>query len=64
MKEYRVGKIIDSFVNHQEGALFDISDGGANLIIFFRHPTKVKQTSDNIKHPSRKSRIGRYVIFG
>ena len=40
MKEYRVGKIIDRFVNHQEGALFDISDGGANLIIFFRHPTK------------------------
>lgn len=34
MKEYRVGKIIDSFVNHQEGALFDISDGGANLLYF------------------------------
>lgn len=39
MKNYEVGQIVSEFVNHQEGTLFDMSDSGAELYIFFRKPT-------------------------
>lgn len=37
---YEVGQIIPSFINHNEGVLFDIADEGANLIVFFKNPTE------------------------
>lgn len=40
MTKYEVGQVIDNFIGHQEGTLFDVSDEGANLIIFFKNPTK------------------------
>lgn len=40
MMQYEVGQVVDKFVSHQEGALFDVSDEGATLIVFFRNPTK------------------------
>ena len=39
MKKYEVGQIVSEFANHQEGALFDMSDSGAELYVFFRKPT-------------------------
>lgn len=40
MIKYEVGQAIDKFIGHQEGTLFDVSDEGASLIVFFRNPTK------------------------
>jgi hypothetical protein len=40
MIKYEVGQVVDKFVSHQEGVLFDVSDEGASLIVFFRNPTK------------------------
>lgn len=40
MKEYKVGQIIKDFIKHQEGAIFDVEDQGASLIIFFNNPTE------------------------
>lgn len=38
MNEYHVGQAIENFIGHQEGASFDLSDGGATLIVFFSSP--------------------------
>lgn len=35
MIKYKVGQVIDKFIGHQEGTFFDVSDEGANLIVFF-----------------------------
>ena len=43
MIKYEVGQVIDKFIGHQEGALFDVSDEGANLIVFFRNPTREEE---------------------
>lgn len=40
MIQYEVGQVVDNFVCHQEGVLFDVSDEGASLIVFFRNPEK------------------------
>lgn len=37
---YQVGQIIEKFINHNEGALFNMSDEGASLIVFFNNPTE------------------------
>ncbi len=43
MIKYEVGQVIDKFIGHQEGTLFDVSDEGANLMVFFRNPTKEEE---------------------
>lgn len=45
MKEYKVGQVVKDFIKHQEGAIFDVDDQGASLIVFFNSPTEeeVKQ---------------------
>ena len=35
-----VGQVVDSFKNHQEGVVFDITDSGAIMKIFCRRPTQ------------------------
>lgn len=40
MIKYEVGQVIDEFIGHQEGTLFDVSDEGADLIVFFKNPSK------------------------
>lgn len=40
MIEYKIGKVVEEFVNHQEGTLFDLSDDGVDLIVFFKNPTQ------------------------
>lgn len=43
MKEYKVGQIIKDFIKHQEGAIFDVEDQGASLIVFFNNPTEEEE---------------------
>lgn len=45
MKEYKVGQVVKDFIKHQEGAIYDVDDQGASLIVFFNNPTEeeVKQ---------------------
>lgn len=45
MKEYKVGQVVKDFIKHQEGAIFDVDNQGASLIVFFNNPTEeeVKQ---------------------
>lgn len=43
MIKYEVGQVIDKFIGHQEGVLFDVSDEGADLIVFFKNPTKEEE---------------------
>lgn len=39
MVAYEVGQVINEFKNHQEGTLFDVTDSGATLLVFFSNPT-------------------------
>ena len=39
MEKLEVGQVIPRFVGHPESPLFDVNDGGANLIILFKNPT-------------------------
>lgn len=39
MEVIEIGKSIPKFVNHEEGAVFDFSDIGAYLLIFYKKPT-------------------------
>ena len=38
MVSYKVGQVIPEFVGHEEGALFDMADDGATMIVFFDRP--------------------------
>ena len=40
MNTFKVGEIVEKFVHHQEGTLFDIADDGASMIVFFNKPTE------------------------
>ena len=39
MNIYKVGQVVDNFINHPESTQFDIRDDGAILIVFFEDPT-------------------------
>lgn len=39
-KKYEVGNIYPEAKGHNEGCYFDISDEGANLVVYFNRPTK------------------------
>lgn len=38
MYKYEVGQTVDSFKHHSEGALIDIADDGATMLVFFQNP--------------------------
>lgn len=40
MEKYEVGQVIENFINHEEGMHFDIDDGGATMLVFFKNPTQ------------------------
>ena len=40
LKKYEVGQIYPEVKGHNEGCYFDISDEGANLIVYFDRPTQ------------------------
>ena len=40
MDMYKVGQVIEKFINRQEGVHFDLSDDGATMIVFFNSPTE------------------------
>ncbi len=39
MTHYEIGQVINDFKYHPEEVLFDISDEGATLLVFFKNPT-------------------------
>lgn len=40
MHEFKVGELFDkNKTNYPEGCIFDITDSGANLFIYFKNPT-------------------------
>lgn len=40
MEVYKVGQVVEKFKNHAEEVLFDVTDEGANLLVFFNNPTE------------------------
>ncbi|MDU6263746.1 MAG: hypothetical protein E6600_04520 [Anaerocolumna aminovalerica] len=39
MIKYEVGEIVQGFINHEEGMVFDVTDEGGVLMVFFNRPT-------------------------
>lgn len=50
-KKYEVGNIYSEAKGHNEGCYLDISDEGANLIVYFNRPTK--EEIENFKSEKR-----------
>lgn len=50
-KKYEVGNIYPEVKGHNEGCYFDISDEGANLVVYFNRPTK--EEIENFKSEKR-----------
>lgn len=50
MTIYEVGQVIPEYIGHAEGTLFDISDDGASLIVFFNHPDQDEIEQFKSKH--------------
>lgn len=49
LKKYEVGNIYPEVKGHNEGCYFDISDEGANLVVYFNRPTKDEKKISNPK---------------
>lgn len=59
MPQYNVGEIIENFRGHSEGTQFELSDDGAQMLVFFHTPTE----NEIAQFKSGKSFEIRFVQF-
>lgn len=63
MQYYSVGQAIPKFVNHEEGVLFDISEDGSSMIVFFDNPTEHESAQFSDGNPFEMRFISIYNII-